>query len=53
MAFSRDVLLDNTRSIEERVDYIIENMTLEYWLFSFSNYFDPHNIQFGALRVFV
>jgi len=22
-----------------------------YWLFSFSNYFDPHNIQFGALRV--
>ena len=23
-----------------------------YWLFSFSNYFDPGNIQFGALRVF-
>jgi quercetin 2,3-dioxygenase len=23
-----------------------------YWLFSFSNYFDPHNLQFGALRVF-
>ena len=23
-----------------------------YWLFSFSNYYDPHNIQFGALRVF-
>jgi redox-sensitive bicupin YhaK (pirin superfamily) len=23
-----------------------------YWLFSFSSYFDPHNIQFGALRVF-
>jgi len=23
-----------------------------YWLFSFSNYFDPKNIQFGALRVF-
>jgi len=23
-----------------------------HWLFSFSNYFDPHNIQFGALRVF-
>jgi quercetin 2,3-dioxygenase len=23
-----------------------------YWLFSFSNYFDPNNIQFGALRVF-
>ena len=23
-----------------------------YWLFSFSNYFDPENIQFGALRVF-
>ena len=23
-----------------------------YWLFSFSNYFDPHKIQFGALRVF-
>ncbi|MBF0496688.1 MAG: pirin family protein [Deltaproteobacteria bacterium] len=23
-----------------------------YWLFSFANYFDPHNIQFGALRVF-
>lgn len=23
-----------------------------YWLFSFSNYFDPANIQFGALRVF-
>lgn len=23
-----------------------------YWLFSFSDYFDPHNIQFGALRVF-
>jgi redox-sensitive bicupin YhaK (pirin superfamily) len=22
------------------------------WLFSFSNYFDPRNIQFGALRVF-
>lgn len=23
-----------------------------YWLFSFAGYFDPHNIQFGALRVF-
>lgn len=23
-----------------------------YWLFSFSDYFDPKNIQFGALRVF-
>ena len=23
-----------------------------YWLFSFSSYFDPDNIQFGALRVF-
>ncbi len=23
-----------------------------YWLFSFSDYFDPHNIQFGPLRVF-
>jgi redox-sensitive bicupin YhaK (pirin superfamily) len=23
-----------------------------FWLFSFSSYFDPHNIQFGALRVF-
>ena len=23
-----------------------------YWLFSFSSYFDPHNLQFGALRVF-
>ncbi len=23
-----------------------------YWLFSFSHYFDPYNIQFGALRVF-
>lgn len=23
-----------------------------YWLFSFSNYYDPRNIQFGALRVF-
>jgi len=23
-----------------------------YWLFSFSSYFDPANIQFGALRVF-
>jgi redox-sensitive bicupin YhaK (pirin superfamily) len=23
-----------------------------YWLFSFSSYYDPHNIQFGALRVF-
>ena len=23
-----------------------------YWLFSFSNYFDPGNIQFGAIRVF-
>jgi len=23
-----------------------------YWLFSFANYFDPDNIQFGALRVF-
>lgn len=23
-----------------------------YWLFSFSDYYDPHNIQFGALRVF-
>jgi redox-sensitive bicupin YhaK (pirin superfamily) len=23
-----------------------------YWLFSFSDYFDPHNIQFGSLRVF-
>ena len=23
-----------------------------YWLFSFANYYDPHTIQFGALRVF-
>jgi redox-sensitive bicupin YhaK (pirin superfamily) len=23
-----------------------------YWLFSFSDYYDPENIQFGALRVF-
>ena len=23
-----------------------------YWLFSFSSYYDPDNIQFGALRVF-
>ena len=23
-----------------------------YWLFSFADYFDPHNLQFGALRVF-
>lgn len=23
-----------------------------YWLFSFAKYYDPHNIQFGALRVF-
>jgi hypothetical protein len=23
-----------------------------HWLFSFASYFDPHNIQFGALRVF-
>ena len=23
-----------------------------YWLFSFSSYYDPRNIQFGALRVF-
>lgn len=23
-----------------------------YWLFSFSDYYDPQNIQFGALRVF-
>ena len=23
-----------------------------YWLFSFSSYFDPYNIQFGALRAF-
>lgn len=23
-----------------------------YWLFSFAGYYDPHNIQFGALRVF-
>ena len=23
-----------------------------FWLFSFSDHFDPHNIQFGALRVF-
>jgi len=23
-----------------------------HWLFSFSNYYDPENIQFGALRVF-
>jgi len=23
-----------------------------YWLFSFSNYYDPQNIQFGPLRVF-
>ena len=23
-----------------------------YWLFSFSEYYDPNNIQFGALRVF-
>ena len=23
-----------------------------YWLFSFSDYYDPHNLQLGALRVF-
>lgn len=23
-----------------------------YWLFSFASYYDPHNIQFGPLRVF-
>lgn len=23
-----------------------------HWLFSFASYYDPHNIQFGALRVF-
>ena len=23
-----------------------------YWLFSFASYYDPHNIQFGTLRVF-
>lgn len=23
-----------------------------YWLFSFSNYYDPENVQFGSLRVF-
>jgi len=23
-----------------------------HWLFSFADYYDPHNIQFGALRVF-
>ncbi|MDY0131617.1 MAG: pirin family protein [Desulforegulaceae bacterium] len=23
-----------------------------YWLFSFSNYYDPNNVRFGALRVF-
>jgi hypothetical protein len=23
-----------------------------YWLFSFADYYEPHNIQFGALRVF-
>ena len=23
-----------------------------YWLFSFASYYDPHNLQFGALRVF-
>lgn len=23
-----------------------------YWLFSFSNYYDPDNVQFGSLRVF-
>lgn len=23
-----------------------------YWLFSFDNYYDPNNVQFGALRVF-
>jgi redox-sensitive bicupin YhaK (pirin superfamily) len=23
-----------------------------YWLFSFSNYYDPNNLQFGTLRVF-
>lgn len=23
-----------------------------FWLFSFASYYDPHNIQFGALRVF-
>lgn len=28
------------------------NWLQTYWLLSFSNYYDPHNIQFGALRVF-
>jgi redox-sensitive bicupin YhaK (pirin superfamily) len=28
------------------------NWLKTYWLFSFSDYYDPHNIQFGALRVF-
>ena len=23
-----------------------------YWLFSFDNYYDPANLQFGSLRVF-
>src|SRR4051812_34159842 len=23
-----------------------------YWLFSFDNYYDPNNVEFGALRVF-
>ena len=28
------------------------NWLKTYWLFSFSDYYDPRNIQFGALRVF-
>lgn len=28
------------------------NWLRTYWLFSFSDYYDPDNIQFGALRVF-
>ena len=36
----------------EKRHFSDEGWLKTYWLFSFSDYYDPENVQFGALRVF-
>jgi len=47
-------LLTNTFQIirADRRHFSDEGWLKTYWLFSFSDYFDPENVEFGALRVF-
>jgi len=46
--------LQNTFQIirAERRHFSDEGWLKTHWLFSFSDYYDPENVQFGALRVF-